>query len=359
VGFSATIARMSLPEAGRRAAASPEISVLLPVRDGAAHLGGALASTLASVGPSFEVVCVDDGSRDGTAALLADWTRRDPRVRVLSRPARGIAAALNDALGAARGRLVARMDADDEMHPERLAAQAALLDRRPEVALASCLVESFRADGLREGFRLYTDWLNTCISPDEIEREAFVDCPLPHPTWMLRRATLECVGGWRDLDWAEDLDLFYRLLAAGARAAKVPRSLHRWRDHDSRLTRVDPRYGRVALARAKAHWLPKLRPMSAAVFLGTGRTARRYSRLLAAEGVATSALVAPEEPTSARAWQGIPLVGPGALAARAREWRLAGSLLLGAAALRGARERIRGILCDLALVEGRDFLMLA
>jgi glycosyltransferase involved in cell wall biosynthesis len=350
---------MSLPEAASAAAASPEISVLLPVRDGEATLRGALESTLASVGPSFELICVDDGSRDGTAALLADFARRDPRVRVLSRPARGIAAALNDGLAAARGRLVARMDADDEMHPERLAEQAALLERRRDVALAGCLVESFRAGGLREGFRLYTDWLNSCVSADEIAREAFVDCPVPHPTWLLRRATLECVGGWRDLDWAEDLDLFYRLLAAGQRAEKVARSLHRWRDHERRLTRVDPRYGRDALARAKAHWLAKLRPMSAAVFLGSGRTARRYSRLLAAEGVATRALVAPEEPAAARTWQGIPLVGPGALAARIPEWRGAGSLLLGAAAIRGARERIRGILSDLGLVEGRDFLMLA
>ncbi|HKC50311.1 MAG TPA: glycosyltransferase [Myxococcota bacterium] len=350
---------MSLPEARSSAAASPEVSVLLPVRDGEATLRGALASTLASVGPSFEIVCVDDGSRDGTGALLADMARRDARVRVLSRPARGIAAALNDALAAARGRLVARMDADDEMHPERLAEQAALLDCRPDVGLASCLVESFRAGGLRDGFRLYTEWLNACVSPDEIAREAFVDCPVPHPTWMLRRATLESVGGWRDLDWAEDLDLFYRLLAAGQRAAKLPRVLHRWRDHDRRLSRVDPRYGRDALARAKAHWLPKLRPMSAAVFLGTGRTARRYSRLLAAEGVATRALVAPEEPTSACTWHDIPVVGPGALASRVPEWRCAGSILLGAAAIRGARERIRGILCGLALVEGRDFLMLA
>jgi glycosyltransferase involved in cell wall biosynthesis len=350
---------MSLPEVPPGAAASPEISVLLPVRDGAATLPAALATTLSSVGPRLELICVDDGSRDETAAVLADCARRDARVRVLSRPARGIAASLNDALAAARGRLVARMDADDEMHPERLAEQAALLERRPDVALASCGVESFRAGGLREGFRLYTDWLNACVSPDEIEREAFVDCPVPHPTWMLRRATLECVGGWRDLDWAEDLDLFYRLLAAGGRAAKVPRVLHRWRDHERRLTRVDPRYGRVSLARAKAHWLPKLHPMSTAVFLGAGRTARRYSRLLAAEGVATRALVAPDEPGSACTWHGVPVLGPEALAARAPEWRAAGSLLLGAAAVRGARERIRGILCALGLVEGRDFLMLA
>jgi hypothetical protein len=350
---------MSLPGAGSSAASSPEISVLLPVRDGAETLRAALESTLASVGPAIEVVCVDDGSRDATAAILGEYARRDPRVRVFARPARGIVASLCDALAAARGRLVARMDADDEMHPERLGAQRELLAARPDLGLAGCLVESFRAGGLRDGYRLFTDWANSCVSPDEIAREAFVDCPLPHPTWLAPRAALEQVGGWRDPGWAEDLDLFYRLLAAGFHAAKVPRTLHRWRDHDARLSRTDPRYGRVALARAKAHWLPRLRPMSAAVLLGAGRTARRYARLLEAEGVKTLALAAPDEPGPACAWQGIPLLGPAGLAAGVSGWRRSGVLLLGAAAVRGARSRIRDILSGLGLVEGPDFVMLA
>jgi hypothetical protein len=280
-------------------------------------------------------------------------------VRVLHRPARGIAPALCEGLAAARGRLIARMDADDETHPERLAAQAELLAARPELGLAGCQVESFREGGLRDGFRLYTQWLNGLVEPDDVLREAFVDCPLPHPTWLVPRATLERVGGWRDPDWPEDLDLFYRLLAAGVRAAKVPRVLYRWRDHDARLTRRDPRYGRLALARAKAHWLPVLRPMSAAILVGAGRTARRYARLLGAEGVTTRAFVAPGAPTSACLSQKIPLLGPAELALYASAWRGEGALLLGAAALRGARERIRGILSGHGLTEGRDFLMLA
>jgi glycosyl transferase family 2 len=345
---------MSLP-----AAASPEVSVLLPVRDAAATLSTALESTLSSVGTALELLCVDDGSRDATPQLLAEAARRDARVRVLTRPPRGIVPALQDALAAARGRFVARMDADDEMHPERLSAQRALLLSRPELALAGCLVESFRDGGLREGYRRFTDWANGCVSPDEIAREAFVDCPLPHPTWMLERVTLESVGGWRDPGWAEDLDLFYRLLAKGLRAGKVPRVLHRWRDHDGRLSRTDPRYDRDGLARAKAHWLPKVRPMTAAVFLGTGRTAHRHARLLAAEGVETRGFVAAEEPGPACTWQGIPVLGPALLAEKAQEWSRAGVLFLGAAAIRGARDRIRSILWGLGLVEGRDFIMLA
>jgi glycosyltransferase involved in cell wall biosynthesis len=278
---------------------------------------------------------------------------------VLRAPARGLVAALNAAVAHARAPLLARMDADDEMHPERLAAQAAFLAAHRDVALAGCGVESFREGGLRQGFALFSEWANALVEHEAIAREAFVDLPLPHPTWMIRRDALERAGGYRDPGWAEDVDLFLRVLAAGLRVGKVPRVLHRWRDHDARLSRRDPRYGREALARAKAHYLPKLWPVSAAVLLGAGRTARRYARLLAAEGLPIRALVAPESAANPRTWRGVPVLGPESLEKEVAAWRAAGVGLLGASALRGARERIRQILGNLALAEGRDFLMLA
>lgn len=337
---------------------APEVSVLLPVRDAVRTLADALDSTLASDGVRFEVVCVDDGSVDGGGALLDAYARQDPRVRVLHRPPRGIVAALNDGLADARAPFTARMDADDVMHPERLAAQAALLGARPGLALAGCLIESFRAGGLRDGFRLYTDWANALVTHEDIAREAFVDCPVPHPTWMLRRSALEKTGPYRDRGWAEDVDLLFRVLAAGLRVGKVPRVLLRFRDSDGRLSRRDPRYGREAMACVKAHFLPKLRPTPAAVLIGSGRTARRYARLLAAERLPVRALVSPEPVQAGARWQDVPILGPEDLTREVLRWRSEGLVLLGASALRGARERIRHILGDLDLREGRDFLML-
>jgi len=343
----------------REVSPAPDVSVVLPVRDAAETLAQALDSTLASSGVSFEVVCVDDGSVDGSGALLDTYARRDARVRVLHRPACGLVAALNAGVEHARAPLIARMDADDEMHPERLGAQRALLEARPDTALAGCLIESFRAGGLREGFRLYTDWANARVAHAEIAREAFVDCPVPHPTWMLRRTALEKTGPYRDPGWAEHVDLLFRILAAGLRIEKVPRVLLRFRDHDGRLSRVDPRYGREAMARAKAHFLPRIRPASAAILLGAGRTARRYARLLAAEGLPVRAFVGPEPPAARASRRGLPILGPEDLAREVEGWRREGLVLLGASALRGARERIRHILTGLGLREGRDFLMLA
>jgi hypothetical protein len=187
----------------------------------------------------------------------------------------------------------------------------------------------------------------------------FIDCPVPHPTWLLRRAALEQLGAYRDPGWAEDVDLLFRMLASGLRVEKVPRVLLRYRDHDGRLSRLDPRYGREAMARAKAHFLPRIRPASAAILLGAGRTARRYARLLAAEGLPVRALVSPEPPKAGTRWRGLPILGPEDLACGVEGWRREGVLLLGASALRGARQRIRHILTGLGLREGPDFLMLA
>jgi glycosyltransferase involved in cell wall biosynthesis len=335
------------------------VSVVLPVRNGRETIDEAVASVLASRGADLELVCVDDGSRDGTGARLADWARRDARVRVLRRPERGIVAALEAGLRASRAPLVARTDADDVVHPERLRAQCDWLDAEPGVALVGCLVEPFRAGGLREGWRIYAGWVNDLVSPEQIRAQAFVECPVPHPTWVFRRDVVRSLGGYRERPWPEDLDLLYRLLAAGHGVAKVPRVLHRWRDHDGRLSRRDPRYAREGFARARAHFLPRLCPMPGAVVWGAGRTGRRLARLLVGEGVGVRAFLDIHPARAGTSWRGIPILPPERLAERAAAWQREGVRVLGAVASRGARGQIRSALAESGLLEGRDFWMVA
>jgi glycosyltransferase involved in cell wall biosynthesis len=337
----------------------PQVSVLLPARDAAATLDAAIRSALATREPRIEVICVDDGSSDGTAEQIERWVARDPRVRGVRSAPRGLVAALNLGLARARAPLVARLDADDEMHPERLAAQRALLQADPGLALVGCRVESFREGGLAEGYRLYTDWTNRLVSPEQIEKEAFVECPVPHPTWMFRRRLVLELGGYRERPWPEDLDLLYRLLARGWRMAKVPRVLYRWRDHAGRLSRTDPRYDKRAFLRAKAHFLAQLHPMQGAVVWGAGPTGRRLVKLLEAEGLRVRALIDVNPARIGTEWRGLPILSPSDLAGRAPAWRQEGLKILGAVASRGAREEIRSALGGLGLEEGGDFLMVA
>src|SRR5690606_37978741 len=218
----------------------PRVSVLLPCRNAAEHLPEAIASLEAQTYADFEVVAVDDGSTDATAALLEAWAARDGRIRVLRTPPRGLVPALAGALDASAGELIARMDADDIAEPDRLARQVALPDASPDVVACGTRVRYFPRAAVRDGARRYEQWLNALTDPEELARDIFVECPIAHPTLVVRRAALLAVGGYRDPGWPEDYDLVLRLWAAGGRLANVPAVLLRWRERPDRTSRADP-----------------------------------------------------------------------------------------------------------------------
>ncbi|MEM8998401.1 MAG: glycosyltransferase, partial [Acidobacteriota bacterium] len=269
----------------------PRVSVLLPVRDGGPELVSARRSLRRQTFRDFETVAVNDGSTDGTAERLEEWRRRDPRVRPVHRRAEGLVAALNAGLGRCRGEYVARMDADDAMLPRRLERQVALLDARRDLDVAACRVRCFPRRHIRGGFRAYEDWLNAVETAEDHLRERFIESPIAHPTAMVRARVLRRAGGYRDLAWAEDYDLWLRLFEAGARFEKIPEVLHLWRDHPARQTRVHPRYSKKAFLACKAHFLARgpLRGAAAVFVWGAGPTGRRLRKALDDEGVGVDA----------------------------------------------------------------------
>lgn len=338
---------------------APLVSVLLPIRDAEDTLEAALNSVRASSLENLELVCVDDGSSDATPDILARAAGDDGRVRVLRQPPLGLVPALNHGLEHCRCEFVARMDADDEMDPKRLELQLGALREDPQLALVGCQVESFREGGLLGGYEIYSEWVNQLLSHEAMRRECFVECPVPHPTWMFRGDRVRALGGYRDVDWPEDLDLLYRLLDAGERLGKLSLPLHRWRDHDTRLSRTDPRYSREAFARAKAHYVGRLFPLRAAVIWGAGRTGKRFSRLLAAEGIRTHAFIDIRPDRQGNAWHQIPILGPDAAPEKLSGWLAAEMRILAAVSSRGARDEIRRALTAWELREGEAFLIVA
>src|SRR5260370_24408534 len=98
---------------------TPVVSVIMPVHNGADWLGEAIASVRAQDFGDFEFLIVDDGSDDGTAAMLSGFAAADHRIRLLRQAPQGIVAALNNAIGAARAPYLARLGADDRARPDR------------------------------------------------------------------------------------------------------------------------------------------------------------------------------------------------------------------------------------------------
>lgn len=333
-----------------RGSRPPRVSVLLPCRDAAAHLPEAIASLAAQTLEDFEVIAVDDGSTDATGDILAQWARSDQRVVLLRSGPEGLVAALQRALDASAAGFLARMDADDVSEPDRLAAQMALFESRDELAGCGSHVRYFPRAQVRDGARRYERWLNRITSPEDVAREAFVECPIAHPSLMIRREALVRVGGYRITDWPEDYDLVLRLLGSGAQLANVPTVLLHWREHAQRLSRVDARYSQESFARCRAHYLA-VGPLSGrrAVVCGAGPVGKRLSRALRSEGARVAAFVEVDGRKLGQQIHGVPVIGYDDI----DQYRNA--YFLAAVAGEEPRARIREALTERGLIEVGDF----
>lgn len=337
--------------------APPRVSIVLPVRNGAATLARAIDSLRRQTLQDWELLVVDDHSTDATPAVLAALAREETRLRVLSPTSPGLVPALNTGLAAARGDLIARMDADDFAHPERLEAQVARLDAEPALGLVSCLVEFGGDVTAQAGYALHVDWLNTLTTPESIALNRFVESPLAHPSVMFRRELPERHGAYRAGEFPEDYELWLRWLEAGVRMAKVPRMLLTWHDAPTRLSRSDSRYSPEAFFRTKAPWIAhavkRSAPQRPLWIWGAGRPTRRRAADLEEHGLRIAGYVDvdPKKTTPALGGRGPAVVSPDRIPAAA--------FVLGYVSSRGARELIRAALRAAGRTEGQDFLMCA
>ena len=330
----------------------------MPVRDAASTLDAAVASIRVQTEAEWELIAVDDGSRDDSLARLRAHAAADARVRVIRTPPRGLVAALTTGLEAARGSLVARMDADDVSHPERLARQRARLDADPSLGLIAARVafDGDRTTGA--GYARYVDWTNRILTHEAIRLAAFVESPFAHPSVMFRRAVLSRHGGYADGEFPEDYELWLRWLAAGVRMEKLPEVLLAWRDHPQRLSRRDPRYDADAFDRLRARhlaaWLAAHNPHHPSVVVwGAGRSSRRRAGRLTAHGVTVSGWIDIDPRKIGRRLGDAPVHAPEALPAPAA------CFVVSYVGSHGARDLIEARLATIGYEAGRHYVVAA
>jgi glycosyltransferase involved in cell wall biosynthesis len=206
----------------------------MPIYNGAAYLAAAIDSVLAQSLGDFELILVDDGSTDETPRIIADYARRDARVRPVTKANSGIAETLNRGLAEATAPWVARIDADDLMMPDRLERQLAFVAADPGLVAAGSYYEIIDAAGRSHGVRLPLP-----RSRDELDRFIAAREPLSflHPSMILsRQAALDLGGYRRETEPAEDVDLFARMLATGATILIQPEVLLQYRVHTGAIS---------------------------------------------------------------------------------------------------------------------------
>ena len=301
--------------------ASPLVTVLLPVWNGAslpltAEGEEPLRVAIRSLARQEAApdAPVPGGSTDGTAALLDALAAEYPCLRVLHRPHEGLPGALNAGLEAARGALIARMDADDVCHPQRLALQAAWMAEHPETGLLATRVHFGGDRETARGFAHFVDWQNGLLDHEAISRNRFRDTPVSHPSVMFRRELPRLHGGYADGFFAEDWELWLRWLHAGVRMAKLPQELLVWNDPPRRATRSDSRYCEAANNQLRAlwlaRWLERHNPWHPRVYLlGAGKVARRRLAPLWEKGVQAAAFVDIDPKKIGQKVHGVPVIG--------------------------------------------------
>ena len=205
----------------------PAISVLMPVRNGGRYLAPAIDSVLTQTFTDFELLLVDDGSTDDSASVLADYAKRDSRIKLVKGPADGLSKALNLALSVAKAPLLARMDCDDLCLPERFAKQKTYMDAHPD-----CVLLGSKCTLIDPEDRPICEKRDTVESHEEIDKLLMnLGWPLVHPALMLRTEAVKKIGGWNEkYHTVEDHDLFLKLGEIG-RMSNLQETLLLYRQH--------------------------------------------------------------------------------------------------------------------------------
>jgi glycosyltransferase involved in cell wall biosynthesis len=213
---------------------TPAISVAMSVYNGERFLAEAIESVLDQTLRALEFLIVDDGSTDGSRAIIERYAAKDSRIRPIYRENRGLIASLNQLLAEAHAPLVARMDADDVCLPERLEQQVAYLEAHPDYGVIGCWTVDIDGHG--------TDWTGGDWTPHPLTHEEFlahIDQRAPllcHPAVVYRRDLVRSVGGYHAAyRHCEDLDLWLRL-ASVTKIGNIPVKLLRYRHYADQVS---------------------------------------------------------------------------------------------------------------------------
>ncbi len=330
----------------------PELSVVLPFYNAENTLERAITSIIDQSFTDFELLLIDNNSTDLSAKIAKYFSIQDDRIHLFREERQGVVFAMNRGMELARGRFIARMDADDLSLSSRFEKQVQFLIDNPEIGLVGCEVRHV-SDLPSKGMSRFVDWVNSFHSPNEIWQNRFVEIPLIQPSVMFRAHLWQVHGNYREGDFPEDYELFLRWLDAGVRFKKIKECLLEWHDSEGRLTRTDSRYSSEAFYKTKANyftnWYQQSNGDKPLWIWGAGRKSRQRAQLLEEEGLTITGYFDLKAKTivgkDCKSYQDIPESGE--------------IFILSMVGNHGAREQIANFLQHKEYISGTDYLLMS
>lgn len=213
-------------------ARSADLSVVVPLYNHERYIAAALESVLEQTLLPKEIVCIDDGSKDGSAEIAQAYAARCDRLKFWSRPNRGAAQTLNEAIRASTGSLVAVLNSDDRYAPTRLARAVVVFHADPRVSAVASDLVCIDHDGLE----IEDHWQRESL--DFFRRTGDLGVAIVNGNFLrttsnlvVRRSVFEELGGFDDLRYAHDLHFVLRLVTAGKRLVFLKEKLLWYRLH--------------------------------------------------------------------------------------------------------------------------------
>lgn len=256
------------------------ISILMPVKNAGEFLKPCIDSIINQTFSDWELIAVNDGSTDGSDAVLKRYEMQDQRITTFDSVGIGIVDALRAAFSTSRGEVIHRMDADDLMPSSKLEK---LLVNLENGSLSTGRVKYFRDDQVvGEGFRNYENWLNSVWKSGNGWKDVYIECPIASPAWLMYRQDFERIGGFSSELMPEDYGLAFRVLEYGLKVNFLDEVVHLWRDSSERTSRNEKKYFPTAYYPLKVKYFLKLsydktKPL---LLWGAGKKGKQVAKLL-------------------------------------------------------------------------------
>ncbi|MFK5892539.1 MAG: glycosyltransferase [Pseudomonadota bacterium] len=209
----------------------PLVSVLLPVFNGALTIKKSIESITSQTYPNLQIIIINDGSTDNTLDVIEKTSKNDSRFKIISRENKGLIHTLNEGLSIAAGKYIAREDADDYSHPDRIKKQVKYLENNPKTMVLG--TNNILFGHVNNKVHYPTD-------PDKSKAHLMFSPPVSHPSTMLRKSFFIDNNLSYNLQYphCEDYALWMNVIDCGGDISNLNEFLHFYREHENNISKV-------------------------------------------------------------------------------------------------------------------------